>query len=313
MDNITILASPGAVSAYLADLRQRGVANLALDLEADQGSYHYRYAIAIFQCFDGRDAIVIDVLALGQKLDALRDLLEAPDITKVMFSSKNDLFITQNVLGCGIAPIRDIAVAQKMLGLQVNLSRQVGIQKSDKDRFQRANWLTRPISAALLEYAIGDVESLLDMEAGLRTRLAERRLTAKYEQACAALPQRDYRIDQYRQYQNKFPGYKRLDADRKEQARLVWIFRELVGEHFDRPVGYMISTKLLPQLLDGDPAMLAVRLEQALNSGRRPDKRISTAFVGEKLARAHAAIAGEPCSIGQDAVRLTVASGTGRK
>jgi ribonuclease D len=221
---------------------------------------------------------VIDVLALGSTLSALRELLEAPDIAKVMFASKNDLFITQNVLDCGISPIRDIAVAQKLLGLKVNLAAHLGIEKAEKDGFQRANWL--------LGYAVGDVELLLDIEADLRSRLVARRLADRYVETCEALPRENYRIDQYRQYENKFPGFHRLGPGEKDLARLVWIFRELVGEHFDCPVGYLISTKALPDIIYDGPDELASRLEEELNRSRRSGKRIGRDFVEEHLGMA---------------------------
>jgi ribonuclease D len=308
-----MLSSPASVGGYLSDLRRRGVGEIALDLEADQGSYRYRSSVSIFQCFDGREAAIIDVLALRGGLGELRELLEAPDIAKVMFSSKNDLFITQNVLGCGIAPIRDIAVAQKMLGLKVNLSDALGIDKKEKDKFQRANWLLRPISGRLLEYAAGDVAQLLRIYAGLRESLAERKLLSRFEAACDALPRTDYRVDQYRLYERKFPGYNRLRPPQRELARLVWVFRELAGEHFDVPVGYLVSTKAMPEIIDGlDPiaedaagagagaasgtaafSALADRLERALNAGRRPEKRIERGFVERKLGEAARAVATE--------------------
>ncbi|MFA6507297.1 MAG: hypothetical protein WCT14_14460 [Treponemataceae bacterium] len=290
MDKIRIISTPQALRAYIDELHSRGVDSLAFDLEADQGSYRYRYSVSIFQCFDGNDAVVVDALALAASGDCLRELLEAPDIVKVMFSSKNDLFITQNVLGFGISPIRDIAVAQKILGLQVNLSAHLGIEKAAKDTFQRANWLKRPISPDLLAYAVGDVELLLKIEADLRAVLAERKLLDRYKETCAALPRSDYRVDQYRQYENKFPGYPRLGPEKKELARLLWIFRELVGEYFDTPVGYIISTKALPDLIQKGPEALAARLIFELNKGRRTGRRIELVFVEDILSKARGVI-----------------------
>lgn len=290
MKEIRIISTPQAVSDYVAGLRRNGVEAVALDLEADQGSYRYRYSISIFQCCDGRETVVIDVLALGSETAALRELLEAPDIAKIMFSSKNDLFITQNVLDCGIAPIRDIAAAQKLLGLKVNLSSHLGIDRAAKDGFQRANWLKRPIPQDLLAYAAGDVEHLLRIESDLAALLADRKLLDRYREICADLPRTNYRIDQYRQYENKVPGYSRFGPGQKELARLLWIFRELVGEHFDCPVGYIISTKAFPDIIKDRPADVASRLVIELNKGRRAEKRIERAFVEAKLAQARKTI-----------------------
>jgi len=286
MKEIRIIADADSVAGYLADLRGRGVDALALDLEADQGSYRYRYSVSIIQCFDGTEPVVIDVLALKGKIDGLRALLEAPDIAKVMFSSKNDLFICQNVLGCGISPIRDIAVAQKLLGRKVDLASRLGIAKAAKDGFQRANWLKRPIAKDLLEYAAGDVVQLLAIEAELRGELEARKMIRAYERSCDALPKTDYRVDQYRLYERKFPGYPRLPEERKKQARIVWLFRELVGERFDCPVGYILSTKTLPDLVSESPDDLGDLLHEALNRGRRPEKRISKPVVDEALRKA---------------------------
>jgi ribonuclease D len=298
MKNIAILSSAQEVGTYLADLRRRGIRTLALDLEADQGMYRYRYSISIFQCFDGENHTIIDVLAL-RGLDELRELLEAPDIVKIMFSSKNDLFITQNVLDCTISPIRDIATAQKILGLKVNLSDRIGIDKALKDTFQRANWLKRPLSKELLQYAAGDVEPLIDMEAELCGLMAEKRVADRYRDACAALSRANYRMDQYLRYREKFPGYRRLSPGKKDLARRVWIFRELVGEHFDRPVGYILSTKALPAIIDGfaDPGperrslALAEHLATELDRGRKAGRRIDLKLVAAKLAAAERAAA----------------------
>ncbi len=291
MSDIRIIADAKSVAAYLDGLRGRGVGEIALDLEADQGSYRYRYSVSIIQCFDGEETVIIDVLALGRETEGLAALLEAPDIAKVMFSSKNDLFIVQNVLGCGIRPIRDVAVAQKLLGLKVDLASYLGIEKSAKDGFQRANWLKRPITRKLLEYAAGDVERLLSIETGFRQELAEKGLDERYRQACALLPASDYRVDQYRMYERKFPGYPRLSPEKKKAARLVWVFRELIGERFDSPVGYIISTKRLPAVLAGPEDALAARLEEALNEGRRPERRLSASLVAQALEEARRAVA----------------------
>jgi hypothetical protein len=82
------------------------------------------------------------------------------------------------------------------------------------------------------------------------------------------------------------------------------MFRELVGEHFDCPVGYILSTKALPDIVSAArPDLLADLLESELNRGRRPEKRIGREFVAEKLRKAREAAAAETSAVRADASR----------
>ena len=130
---IRIISSDNELSVYFSALKEHGINRVAIDLEGDQGSINYKYSISIIQCFDGDEAVIIDVLKTGNS-PALKDLLTCKDIVKVMFSAENDLYMTQNVLGYSISPIRDIAIAQKLLGMKINLANQIGIIKEIKNK-----------------------------------------------------------------------------------------------------------------------------------------------------------------------------------
>jgi ribonuclease D len=268
------------LAAYSDDLHCRKVSAVALDMEGDQGTVRYAYSVSILQCFDGTETVVIDVLKMGNN-GALYDFLTDSAVVKVMFSCANDIFMAQNVLGCTIAPVRDIAVGQKLLDLPVNISDYLAIDKKQKDRFQRANWLKRPISRELLEYAVNDVMELFTIEHEIATRLRAANLFARYLKESAQLSQNDYRIDHFQHYKAKFPGYERLGRAQRRAAAAVWVFRELVGRHFDCPVGYILSKHAMAACIR-DPEHTAACLEQELNRGRSAKKKVNREFV-EKL------------------------------
>ncbi|MDR0306270.1 MAG: hypothetical protein LBI42_05455 [Chitinispirillales bacterium] len=268
-----IITTEEELNSYLDSLRKRQVKKIALDLEGDQGSFRYKYSISIFQCFDGEESVVIDVLRMGNN-SALKEFLTCGDITKVMFSFSNDVFMTQNVLGCTISPVNDIAAAQKLLGLPVNLANYLNIDKDKKDGFQRANWLIRPIKPELLEYAINDVLKLLDIEHTLAAQLIEENLYGQYIASAKAVSERNFIINQHCQYQAKFPGYLRMPYGKKRQAALLWIFRELLGEKINCPVGYILSKKAMKNIVNGGSDLLKL-LEIELNRGRRRERQIS--------------------------------------
>ncbi len=279
---VRIIETEADLAAYLAKLKKDGITEIALDLEGDQGSIHYEYSIGILQCFDGTEALVIDVVKTGN-CAALREFLTCPDISKVMFSCKNDLFMTQNTLGCTISPLRDIALAQKLLGKTVNISEHIGIDKTKKDKFQRANWIRRPLARDLVEYAINDVLHLIRVQNDLEAELAEKNLLQQFLQTSKDMPTRDYRVDQYEQYKEKFPGYDRLKGEKKEMAALLWAFREMLGEHYDCPVGYLIPKSAMNDIIRDKKLMLEM-LQKELKGNR--NRRIDGELVSNLYKKA---------------------------
>lgn len=285
MNTIPLIESEEALAGYLAKLREDKITSVALDLEGDQGSIRYKYAVAILQCYDGRDAVVIDVVKI-RNCPVLKEFLTCPDITKVMFSCKNDLFMTQNTLGCTIEPVRDIALAQKMLGKAVNISDHIGINKQSKDSFQRANWLKRPLSKELIEYAVNDVLHLIRVQNDLEGELHEKGLLVQFLNTSKDMPKKNYVVDQYEQYKEKFPGYERLRGDRQKLAGILWAFREMLGEHYDCPVGYLIPKAAMNEIIKDKDHMLE-KLEKELNRSRRTsiDQELLTKLYRKAWAR----------------------------
>jgi ribonuclease D len=277
------------LTAYLDDLHNRRVEAIALDAEGDQGNIRYAYSLSILQCFDGTETVVIDVLKMGNK-PALRRFLTDPAIVKIMFSCANDIFMTQNVLGCTIAPVLDIAVGQRLLQLPINLSDHLTIDKKQKDRFQRANWLKRPISRDLLDYAINDVMTLFIVEHEIATRLRMADLFAAYLKESALLSKKNYVIDHMQHYKAKFPGYKKLRPAQRRAVAAVWVFRELIGRHFDCPVGYILSKQAMAAGIR-DPEHTVLSLERELNRGRSVKNRVKKDLV-EKYYREALRISG---------------------
>ncbi len=279
-----MINSSGDLAAYLSGLRGKGINKIAIDLEGDQGQINYRYSISIIQCFDGVEPVIIDVLKIGSS-DSLKEFLTCDDIVKVMFSSENDIYMTQNVLGCTIQPLRDIAVAQKLLGMKINITEYIGVNKEEKHSFQRANWLKRPISSDLIQYAVNDVLSLLQIEGDLDSALKEKKLLTKYEQLNAATSSKNFRTNQFLVYKDKFPGYRKLSPEKKDLSRVLWIFREMLGEHYNCPVSYLLTKKSMADIVahGGD---ILVHLTDELNMNRR--KKIDTDLVIKLFDRAKA-------------------------
>ncbi len=279
-----MITTEAQLKEYISELNCRNVSRVSLDMEGDQGSIRYKYSISIFQIFDGQKSAVLDVLKMGPN-QTLKNFLTSSRFEKVMFSCNNDVYMAQNVLGCTIAPIRDIAIGQKLLGLPVNLAEYLNIEKQKKDSFQRANWLTRPIKADLLEYAVNDVLKLLMIEQEIAQKLKETKQIEEYLNAADSISKRNFKVHQHQQFLAKFPGYSRLNSEKKRLAASIWIFRELLGEKLNCPVGYLLSKKSMTQILHSE-ADLHHALECELNRGRRDSRKIRQETIRILMAQA---------------------------
>jgi ribonuclease D len=262
---------------YHSSLHQRGVETIALDMEGDQGRLRYAYSISIFQCFDGSEAVIIDVLSMGNTPELQRFLTD-PAIVKIMFACSSDIFMAQNVLGCTIAPVFDIALGQKLLNLPIDITEHLKIDKKLKEKFQKANWLNRPIQPNLLDYAIFDVLELFKIANRVADLLHRKKLTDVFESESARLAQKDFRIDQMHRYTEKFPGYNRLRPAQRRAAAEVWIFRELLGKHFDRPVAFVLSKESMLRCIR-EPGRIMEALDRELNRNRPEHKRMKLSLI----------------------------------
>jgi ribonuclease D len=270
MAPIRIIETEAELTNYLQQLYAAGVSALALDLEGDQGRYRYKSSISLLQCCDGHEAVIIDVLRMGG-YPALQELLTTPKLVKVMFSCNSDMYMTQNLLGYSIEPVRDIAVAQKLLGQTASLAMYLKIDPKTKDMYQKSNWLRRPLQPGQLEYAANDVLQLLIIERGLAAQLQAAGRYADYLTLSAKISATDYRLDPARAYITRFPHYERMLPAEKDRARFIWIFRELLGEHFDKPVGYLLPRSALLTVLKSS-LLLPDALEAELNRHRKKNK-----------------------------------------
>lgn len=111
-------------------------------------------------------AVAIDPLAKGMDLSPVWDLLRQESVLKVFHACRQDMELFLKVSGHLPAPIFDTQVAAMMLGLgdQIgynNLIQRVLGRQIDKTS-QFSDWALRPLEAAQIDYALGDVTHLYE-------------------------------------------------------------------------------------------------------------------------------------------------------
>lgn len=163
-----------ALAAITRRARQCGLA--AVDTEFVWTRTYYPVLGVIQVGLPDGEVHLIDAAALTDKAP-LAELLEAPDVVKILHDASGDLIILQRL--CGVQPrgIFDARLAAGFCGLGATLSLArllqalLGIELAKTE--SRTDWLARPLTPAQVEYATDDVRHMPEMYACLKARLDE--------------------------------------------------------------------------------------------------------------------------------------------
>jgi ribonuclease D len=256
------------LSRLVSHLRESRCTRLAIDVEGENNLHSYGIHVALIQLFDGTRGWAVDPLTIRDRA-LLAALLEDVPWTLVWFDAANDLLSFRHALGLKPRPILDLAVAARMLGMNGGLQSltKSGESASSKDRFQKSNWMRRPLSRAMLDYAITDVVHLLGLADRLMAEIAQRDLAAQFQ--VKNLAQQDAeRVWTPLSNFNRIPGYNRLKREDRRFARVLWYAREYYGQKRDLPPGNIASKQDMESVIRRgirDPEGIAI----AVNAGRK--------------------------------------------
>lgn len=181
MTDYSYIDKPENLKNLINSFRESGAGILAMDFEEESNLHVYGEHLCIIQLYDGSNYYIVDALAVSATEEGkalIRDFLEGPE-TKIMFDCSSDAAIVRKSLGIQLKNIYDIRLAAKALGFQGNLSalieRNLGVETesaSEKKKYQKANWMKRPIPEAQLNYALNDVRYLFDLKKSLEEEMA---------------------------------------------------------------------------------------------------------------------------------------------
>jgi ribonuclease D len=244
------IGTDAELAALIRKLRGEKVTRLAIDVEGENNLHRYGIHVGLIQLFDGVRGSIVDPLA-NRDRSLLAALLENAPWTLVWFDAGNDLLSFQHAMGIRPSPILDLAIAARMLGRTGGLHQLTGEggSASAKDRFQRSNWLRRPLSRALLDYAISDVLHLLELADKLMAELQGRGLAETF--AARNLEQQNA-TRAWNPLPNftRIPGYNRLPRPDRRHARILWYSRESYAREHDVPPGNVASKQDMGNILE---------------------------------------------------------------
>jgi ribonuclease D len=252
------------LARLLERLRQDNPQAVAVDLESEHNLHSYGIHVALVQLFDGRQVHLIDTLAVKER-GLLRSLLEESPWVKVMFDASGDLATLGSALQMSIRPVFDLAIAARLLGRPGSLSKLLDPESAaGKSKFQKANWLKRPLPAEQLEYAAGDVLPLLGLADRLLAEMAERGLLYRFLSANARVQEKTRARDPYQGYR-RLPEFRRFSIEQKRALAMLWRAREKYAELHDLPPHNVAAHEVLAGIARAaptDPRAIAEALGQ---------------------------------------------------
>ncbi len=108
------------------------------------------------------------------------------------------------------------------------------MQLSEKQKFQRYNWIIRPIQEEALQYAIDDVLYLLPLKDKLLSRIYENKLFDSFMLRNMQVQSIEFTSDPEKKYKN-ISGYSRLDQKEQAVFQRVYDVRQEYAEMYNLP------------------------------------------------------------------------------
>jgi ribonuclease D len=279
-----LIKSNAELRSYLGQFEERKYSIIALDIEAELHRHAYGERLCLVQVFDGTTSTLIDPFGIDQKL--LKAFFENTSILKVIYDASSDQSLMKNAYDIGINSILDLRPAVDILGYEKKdlhsvIAAELGVNLTQKSKYQRYNWTRRPLDSQAVEYALNDVLHLLKLKDAILGRLCSEGQLDLFMLKNLQVQQKDYTRDPQDRYR-RMKGYSRLAPEEKEVFRRAFDVREKYAKRFNMPSHNIISR---PDLLE-----LAANPEH-INELRFP-RRFSEGLVRRILKELEGAVRG---------------------
>lgn len=211
----------------------------------------YRAELCLLQLSSQSDAVCVDPLAIGD-LSALGRVLIAPETTKIMHASRQDVEVLFPVAGL-VRPVFDTQIAAALTGLpaQVGYGELVRrlLGKELAKSHTRTDWSRRPLSPEQIEYALDDVRYLLPLRATLEEQLERSgRLDWLNEELRSLGETRNVIVDPDDAWL-RIKGLRSLDPARERLAQRLAAWRERRAMERNRPRGWILDDAVLRDIV----------------------------------------------------------------
>ncbi|MDD5676373.1 MAG: HRDC domain-containing protein [Kiritimatiellae bacterium] len=231
---------------------------LALDLEMENQRHHYGLHVALIQISTSEHHnFIFDPLA-GLNLAPLNAIFSNPQIELIVHDADFDRRTCRQVYGLNLINVFDTKIAAQLCGFRkfglANLLQDLLNTQTDK-KFQKIDWLKRPLPKEALDYAARDTASLHTLKDILTRKLVE-------------LGRLDWAREEFRRAEliepapDLMPPHHRIKQSALLTPRQLAILgsltrlRDEIARSVNRPVHFIIRNDLLLRMATKPPATI---------------------------------------------------------
>ncbi len=187
---------------------------------------------------------LVDPLAITD-WGGFAQLLENPELVKVLHSCSEDLEVFDRLCGAVPSPLLDTQIGAAMAGWGDGLSYQklvlhsldIHVEKGET----RSDWLQRPLTDSQCHYAALDVEYLQQIYPRLRAQLIQQGRLHWWEEDCAGLIRQAKSPAPWSEYYRRNKSLWKLDGRERRALQLLCEWREGEARSRDIPRGRVIK------------------------------------------------------------------------
>jgi len=255
--NYSYIKNNHEFASFLNKLEDKKLSTLALDTEAELNLHAYGETLCLIQTFDGEDQVLIDPLKIENSL--LKSLFENRSILKIIYDATSDLSLMKNAYDIEIKSILDLRPAVALLSYEKQdlhsvITAELGVIIGNKAKFQKHNWMIRPIAKEAIDYALNDVIYLLKLKDNLLKKLNDRQLMDKYILSNLKVQNKDYTRNPEEKYTH-INGYQKLHEHEKLIALEIGQIIEKYARLYNIPSHWVINKNSIVDIVK-DPDCL---------------------------------------------------------
>ncbi|MED7788235.1 HRDC domain-containing protein [Francisella sp. 19X1-34] len=206
----------------------------------------YYPELCLIQIATENEVFLIDTL-VELDFSPLKKIFEDSNIEKIIHSATNDIPIIKRFFDCEVNNIFDTQLAATFLGFQTQLSLKslmkeiLDIDMEKESQF--SDWRKRPLSEKQINYAIKDVEHLIEIRDHLSAKLDMSDYKDFYEQELLDIQKTEFNSVEL--IHTKIGNIQKFEEEVQKNAIAIAQWREQVAQEKNIPVRFMFNNKVL--------------------------------------------------------------------
>ena len=246
MNNYTYIDTTEKLINFRKYLNDKNITKIAMDFEGEFNLHIYGEKLCLIQIFDGEKYFVIDPFNIADS--EICKTLNNPKIIKYMYGADSDINLIYKQYGIKLRNVFDQKIFVDVLnfdkkGLDSVIHVLFGVENKLKTKFQKHNWVRRPITPAAIIYALNDVKYLFEMNDLLIKKIIDEN---KVNELITRIITNDFDFEKERKPKIfKEREFNRLSENNKKLFHQIYETRDVYAKMLNMPPHNVLENMLL--------------------------------------------------------------------